>query len=65
MLPERGGSLELLKKYINLQNDKDWLLMQACNASSAYPGNTARLKYLLWGQGKCENNGAASKPEAD
>ena len=37
VLPERGGSLELLKKYINLQNDKDWLLMQACNASSLIP----------------------------
>ena len=37
VLPERGGSLELLKKYINLQNGKDWLLMQACNASSLIP----------------------------
>lgn len=38
VLPERGGCLELLKRYINFKNDNDWLLMYACDAAFLIPG---------------------------
>jgi len=38
VLPERGGSLDLLKEYINLKDDKDWLLLTALIIHAFVPG---------------------------
>ncbi len=38
VMPERGGSLELFKKYINFKNECDWMLMYAVSASFFIPG---------------------------
>ncbi len=38
VLPQRGGSLEALRKYINLKDDEDWLLLIALIAHAFVPG---------------------------
>jgi len=38
VLPQRGGSLEALKKYINLKDDEDWLLLIALIVHAFVPG---------------------------
>jgi len=38
VLPQRGGSLEALKKYINLKDDEDWLLLIALIVHTFVPG---------------------------
>ncbi|HHT48950.1 MAG TPA: hypothetical protein GXZ98_06630 [Firmicutes bacterium] len=38
VLPERGGSLDLLKKYINLKDKEDWLLLIALIIHTYIPG---------------------------
>jgi hypothetical protein len=38
VLPQRGGSLEALKKYINLKDDEDWLLLIALIVHAFIPG---------------------------
>ncbi len=38
VLPEPGGSLELLRKYINFKSEGSWLLSDACDASFLIPG---------------------------
>lgn len=35
--PERGGSIELLKKYINLKNEEEWTLLDAIVATFFIP----------------------------
>jgi len=37
VLPQPGGSLELLKKYVNLQNEDDWLLLFALIVHALVP----------------------------
>ena len=38
VLPQRGGSLEALRKYINLKDDEDWLLLIALIGHAFIPG---------------------------
>ncbi len=38
VLPERGGSLDLLKKYINLKDKEDWMLLTALIIHTYIPG---------------------------
>ena len=38
VLPQRGGSLDLLRKYINLKDDEDWLLLTALIIHAFIPG---------------------------
>jgi len=38
VLPQRGGSLEALRKYINLKDDEDWLLLIALIVHTFIPG---------------------------
>jgi 5S rRNA maturation endonuclease (ribonuclease M5) len=38
VLPQRGGSLEALRKYINLKDDEDWLLLIALIVHAFVPG---------------------------
>ena len=37
VLPQEGGALDLLKKYINLKNDSDWILLKAALIAAFVP----------------------------
>lgn len=37
VLPQKGGILELLKKYVNLKHEGDWVLLVACLVSAFVP----------------------------
>jgi hypothetical protein len=38
ILPQKGGSFDLLRKYINLKDEEDWLLLTALIAHAFVPG---------------------------
>jgi hypothetical protein len=38
VLPQKGGSFDLLRKYINLKDEEDWLLLTALIAHAFVPG---------------------------
>ncbi len=38
VMPQKGGSLDLLRKYINLKDEEDWLLLTALIAHAFIPG---------------------------
>jgi len=54
VLPKRGGSLDLLKKYINLKDKEDWLLLNALIVYSLIPGVPHAIPVLYGDKGSAK-----------